>query len=1002
MATNNYIVKTGLNKATDYDLLRKTGVEYIEKLSSKVWTDYNIHDPGITILELLCYAITDLGYRTSFEMKDLLKTRKGEEIQHTLYSAREILTNNPLTINDFRKILIDIEGVKNAWIQTAEKQEEDLYIDCKASKLKFTEKPGYKTLTIKGLYNITLELDNDLIDGDLNDYSYELVYDKIDFIANLPSWDYFFGRNTDPSKWTYDSFIYIGFDDCCDLHKSAIIVKKNGDTLKIPLNFIIDDSAAKTLAEKQQIKTKIITYLTGGGAEKIFKLYSRKAGKAILVAESALKKLHATRNLCEDYKNINAIDIEDIALCADVEVTTGAEIEKVHAQILFEVGKFLAPDLKFYSLKDMLNESITPDKIFEGPVLDHGFIKDDELKRSEIPTEIHVSDLINIIMDIEGVQAIRKIRIASSYLGEVINNGEEWVLVLGKGRAPRLHHPTSVLTFYKGLIPYYSEKDQLEKYLKELEHEVRTAKLKKDKYDLPFPEGKFLDVADYIPIQEDLPLIYGTGSKGIPGIVDDKRKAQAKQLKAYLSLFDQLLANYLAQLRHVGDLFSIDSSIRETYFFQLLYNIPDASPASLNHLRDQVPEIYKLIEKFSSGISSDIDDFSSYKTEWINFAKDEGNAFVESLTAYTEDKEIFEDRRNRFLDHLMGRFAEQFTDYVLLMYKMQGPVAPEKLIFDKVLFLRDYPDISANRGRAYNYTMCKGLWGSETTFGFNVSGYLKRLARLTGISRFDRRHLNAEEFTGKYKIFKGIDGQWYFHFGIAGNVLLQSEGYTAKHNCINGVESVLANGTEFENFELLEAEDNTFYYRLRAKNGEIIGRSPFFDTPSIRNDKLKELIALIDEEGFHLIEHILLRPPNEDYALMQVCLDEDCTNCPGLKDPYSFRMTLVLPEWLERFNNIDFRRHFEHTARLEAPAHVHVKICWVDQADMMKFEKAFKPWLSAKCKNKVTPAIHKLLIKALTEIKSIYPEATLHDCVEDEDENPLILGQTSIGSDKTQ
>ena len=27
------------------------------------WTDTNAHDPGVTVLEVICYAITDLQYR---------------------------------------------------------------------------------------------------------------------------------------------------------------------------------------------------------------------------------------------------------------------------------------------------------------------------------------------------------------------------------------------------------------------------------------------------------------------------------------------------------------------------------------------------------------------------------------------------------------------------------------------------------------------------------------------------------------------------------------------------------------------------------------------------------------------------------------------------------------------------------------------------------------------------------------------------------------------------
>ena len=51
-----------LQSATlDYGTLRQQGIRYLERLAGKAWTDFNAHDPGITILEQLCYAITDLG-----------------------------------------------------------------------------------------------------------------------------------------------------------------------------------------------------------------------------------------------------------------------------------------------------------------------------------------------------------------------------------------------------------------------------------------------------------------------------------------------------------------------------------------------------------------------------------------------------------------------------------------------------------------------------------------------------------------------------------------------------------------------------------------------------------------------------------------------------------------------------------------------------------------------------------------------------------------------------
>ena len=87
---NTYTIpkKTSRKEAEDYQLLRSYGLDYIQKLGGKLWTDYNIHDPGITILELLCYALTDLGYRTAFPIQDILTPpgEKGPEMKNAFFS----------------------------------------------------------------------------------------------------------------------------------------------------------------------------------------------------------------------------------------------------------------------------------------------------------------------------------------------------------------------------------------------------------------------------------------------------------------------------------------------------------------------------------------------------------------------------------------------------------------------------------------------------------------------------------------------------------------------------------------------------------------------------------------------------------------------------------------------------------------------------------------------------------------------------------------------------
>ena len=51
--TNHHITidpKRVLQPIEDYTFLRNEGLKKIRLLSSKLWTDHNIHDPGITIL----------------------------------------------------------------------------------------------------------------------------------------------------------------------------------------------------------------------------------------------------------------------------------------------------------------------------------------------------------------------------------------------------------------------------------------------------------------------------------------------------------------------------------------------------------------------------------------------------------------------------------------------------------------------------------------------------------------------------------------------------------------------------------------------------------------------------------------------------------------------------------------------------------------------------------------------------------------------------------------
>ena len=89
---------------------------------------------------------------------------------------------------------------------------------------------------------------------------------------------------------------------------------------------------------------------------------------------------------------------------------------------------------------------------------------------------------------------------------------------------------------------------------------------------------------------------------------------------------------------------------------------------------------------------------------------------------------------------------------------------------------------------------------------------------------------------------------------------------------------------------------------------------------------------------------------------------------------------------------------------METPAHLGVKICWVSKKQLAEFEQVYCAWLSELAKPEPNALqLHNKLVDLLAvfkELKNVYPSATLHDCIDGNDDNRVFLGHTAIISDK--
>ena len=1006
----------------DYELLRSEGLKHIENLSSAIWTDYNAHDPGITTLEALCYAITELGYRTGFDMKDFLRSADGNLVTgQALFTAKDILTVNPLTINDYRKLLIDIEGIHNAWliaddVKLDEKKnkhavnEVEIFADCKADELTFT--PNLQPLFLSGLYRVLLDLDFDDRLGDLNNgeiitgnpssaafYEGEFV-----FQVNLPEWkntDFTFATNAQ-NPVNVDSLSILQkekqFEFSLKLTDASTLVF----TVSIPLN---PSSKNVTLVDVQQM----FDFTVAGKKEKvaeIFATYLKKISKSKSIVQSATKSLNEHRNLCEDFIEVTTIDDEEIAFCFDTDVNPGSDIEKIQAEIFYSIENYLNPSVDFYSLTELLDKKIPVDEIFTGPILQHGFIDTDQLEQTNLRTVIHTSDIINLLMDIEGVLSIRNFQMTkydSDGKPMACCTSQKWCIEITPLHKPVLSTDKSKIVLFKNQFPFLAQYAEVRDTVLVL-HAIRSrAKLNGLEQDLPVPSGNKRDTESYWPLQYDFPQTYGIGQYGLPPGATSTRIAQQRQLKAYLMFYEQLLADFYSQLSNAHQLFSIEN-IKQTYFAQFLKDIKDLDP------------VYSATGLFGSleTVLTDQVATAELKNGW--------------QTLY-EDKNTFEDRRGRFLDHLLSRFAESFNDYALLMYRINyEDKTEEKISFSdlsdaKRNVIKNYPSISSERGKGFNYFPQKADFTVDTTQLWdtqNVSGIEKRISFLAGINDFSRRFLYCIKnekiiCTEKLVTENGEDILRCFHsfsFTSMDGILLKSVDYLSKTEALTAQLQAIKEASEIESY-LFDTTTSTLQVIGPASEVLLESELTFADKAAAM-----AVAAILASEfatecnipvGLHLIEHILLRPRNNTFDLYEVCL-HDC-DCLCELDPYTFRASVVLPYDAGHFDNMAYRQYFEEKIREEAPAHIMLKVCWLNNDLMRRFELAYKKWIETLAAFASEKSISNTdnyrianneMIILLASLHSEYPQANLHDCAESkEGSNTVMLGKTVLGTFKS-
>lgn len=753
----------GFSDYLDFDALRSESIAYLGKLAGKIWTDHNVHDPGITTLEVLCYAVLDLGYRTNLPAVDIfMPDPKNKQAENNFFTPAQVLTCNPLTITDFRKLLIDIPGVINAWLEIATGVDPEKICPDKirndqnkchskrtiAEEEYKKENPGKPVPVhyLNGLYHVYVHIDKTRKEQEVikqvgktlmahrnicEDFINITVLceEKIGLCAEIEIEpgaeiekiyleaiqqvrEYF---SPSPKFYTLENLLV-------EKQKSIDeIFAGRPHGLAESHGFVDTEEFEKLELRKKLYLSDLYSVLQKvPGVVRVSKLQFNKCGRGPLAGwEYQLQKNH-----------VPALELQ----CTSISFTSK--------------GLSLPFDTKQYA--DLLEL----DFVDNGKVLYQSPSKNLD---TEIPTGVYYKDLqqyIPIQNEFPKVYGITDGSLPVSASPQRI----------AKSRQFRAY-----LFFFDQLLANYLA--QLQNVRSIFSFAPATAPDKKRTY---FSNQVTMNgLQDLVRFNvEDGPGFMGTKGSPVAFPVSKKELLDAIE-KGHFNLHNakpftfKTVADCKVAMHQVqndislGEFeFQFAANKDECVYYYLLTSSDEMAIVGKKYFGSQA-DAKRVTETLGYAGLFD-ENYRSFMTPGKEFSFNlEMNLFDYSryLDRILENEDIYLQRRKSFLDHLLLRFAEQFSDYALLSYKSNpGADSREQEIAHKEKYLSNYDVLSSNRGKAYDY--CTNGWNNG-----NASGFENRVNALLGVAAKGKQALCNFELFIKYAATFRFEGQTWFTSG---------------------------------------------------------------------------------------------------------------------------------------------------------------------------------------------------------------------------------------------
>lgn len=578
MEAQFYIIDEQLPLTQDFKSLKEEALAFIQEHGGNEWTNLNPSDPGVTILDQVCYALTELGYCNDFSINDVLTASNGKlKIKNQFYLPEQILTSSPVTLNDYRKYLID---------------------------------------NVAGLKNV-------------------MIY----------------------AKWNTFYQAYLSIDEQVD--------------------------------------------------KKLYKDLEKEA----------FYYLNKCRNTSELFLMPKVYEKVNRGLIGELAIENESELTRILIELNTAIENAIFPKVNQVSYDHLMQDSYDTNEIFNGPLLQNGWITTAALGTKK--EQLTIAEITNIIRSIKGVSTVTDLAFKE---GQDQPKTKEHEI---------LHIDLTELTInYKGNNINFDLHSVLSQTRPPEMHIVLGAAVN---IQTALPKGKYRDINNYYSIQNTFPELYAVGANAITANATAFQIAQSRQLKGYLTLFDQVLANQFSQLANIDQLFSFKNSINgnpsdvkefydvkdayekqhlaypapyltfsPTYYYQSLYNVPHIGPLLKDNEALRISTIGESDQELEANT-------------WKAYKQNPYNPYIHGLMELMEDKEVNLSRRNDLLDHLLARHGESplVIDAIIKGTVYTGNKLNDQVIL-KSLYLQNFGLLSYYRQKAYNYLAANEIKDLDT------------------------------------------------------------------------------------------------------------------------------------------------------------------------------------------------------------------------------------------------------------------------------------------------